>query len=87
MAVLYHSGRRLLLMTCAIQTYDVEAAAGLLLLFCVLIPVLSTCQLHLVMGSVPGRTRSAGDKNASFLRGWRTSSSLQHRRAAEPAFH
>lgn len=56
MAGFYNGSRRMLSMTCAIQMYDVEAAAGLLLLFCVLIPALSTCQLSLVTGSVPGRT-------------------------------
>lgn len=77
----------MLSMSCAIQMYDVEAAAGLLLLFCVLIPALSTCQLSLVTGSVPGRTWSPCDKNASFLRGRKASPLLQHGRAAQPAFH
>lgn len=77
----------MLLMTCAIQTYDVKAAAGLLLLFCVLIPISSTCQLHLVTASVPGHTWSPCDKNASFLRGQRASPLLWHQRAAWPAFH
>lgn len=87
MPVFYNGSRRMLLMTCAIQTYDVKAAAGLLLLFCVLIPISSTCQLHLVTASVAGHTWSPCDKNASFLRGQRASPLLWHQRAAWPAFH
>lgn len=55
----------MLSMTCAIQTHDVETAAGFLLLFCVLIPIFSTCQLCLVTGSVPVCAWTPCDKNYS----------------------
>lgn len=47
-SLLYNGSRRMFLMTSAIQTYDVKAAARILLLFCVLIPALSTSQLCFV---------------------------------------
>lgn len=73
-------------MTCAIQTYDVETAAGLLLLlFCVLIPVSSTCQL-LWSQEVFLDVHGLHVTKMPFLRGWRASPLLQHRGAAQSAF-
>lgn len=76
----------MLLMTCTIQTYDVETAAGLLLLlFCVLIPISSTCQL-LWSREVFLDVHDLHMTKMPFLRGWRASPLLQHRGTAQAAF-